>query len=400
MRVSALVLTLILLWAVGHVALSTGGDVLGQRGNAVADISPEAAARDARRVQGLRATNFTFHTWRPRSRAATKLDLMGVPQMRSTPGGFAARCDWVFGTRNTRYDDDGKEHFFEMWGNIAARPRTIFVRTDLLALVWERVFPLLDHQFVLITGDGDSTLPRQVDARARSRELPESYWNALLKDKRVVHMFIENLDEQKHPDRVSPLPIGLNHHEFPGKNLNYLRSRIVGQVRFSQRLQQRVLQSDRVRIGAQWEDRSRVHGYCLGPWASFCDAKQTKGAREYALLLQRYPFVVCVHGGGIDPNPKMWEALIAGTIPIIQRFPGDAMYKDLPVAYVDAWTEDAVTPEKLDTWMQQLRPYFEDAEKRAAVIQQLYADYWWQKVEDKLAKRASGSGTWLDKMKL
>ena len=39
--------------------------------------------------------------------------------------------------------------------------------------------------------------------------------------------------------------------------------------------------------------------------------------REYLALVASVPFVACVHGGGLDPSPKAWEALLVGTIPII-----------------------------------------------------------------------------------
>jgi hypothetical protein len=28
--------------------------------------------------------------------------------------------------------------------------------------------------------------------------------------------------------------------------------------------------------------------------------------------LEQVPFILCVHGGGVDPSPKAWEAVIAG----------------------------------------------------------------------------------------
>ena len=104
--------------------------------------------------------------------------------------------------------------------------------------------------------------------------------------------------------------------------------------------------------------------------------------KEYLALVASVPFVACVHGGGLDPSPKAWEALLVGTIPIIginilqyaplplslypptyhkstrssplhiitlpqsippHRFPErstvDDAYRHLPVAIVDHWSD-------------------------------------------------------------
>lgn len=33
---------------------------------------------------------------------------------------------------------------------------------------------------------------------------------------------------------------------------------------------------------------------------------------EFIKHLEEVPFILCVHGGGVDPSPKAWEAIIAG----------------------------------------------------------------------------------------
>ena len=39
-------------------------------------------------------------------------------------------------------------------------------------------------------------------------------------------------------------------------------------------------------------------------------------------------FTACAHGGGVDPAPKAFEALAAGSIPIIASSALDAAYQD------------------------------------------------------------------------
>ena len=81
---------------------------------------------------------------------------------------------------------------------------------------------------------------------------------------------------------------------------------------------------------AQFADRTRTVGYCQegGPWHSFADLGTGKttgvGHEAYLRQLQGVSFVLCTHGGGIDPAPKAFEALVAGAIPIIQSSALDA----------------------------------------------------------------------------
>ena len=36
--------------------------------------------------------------------------------------------------------------------------------------------------------------------------------------------------------------------------------------------------------------------------------------KDFLSHMVQYPFIVCVHGGGMDPSPKAWEALMLGMI--------------------------------------------------------------------------------------
>ncbi len=53
----------------------------------------------------------------------------------------------------------------------------------------------------------------------------------------------------------------------------------------------------------------------------------------------RYPFIACVHGSGIEPSPKAWEAVLLGCIPIVQHSTLDDAYSQLPVVFVTEWKE-------------------------------------------------------------
>ena len=71
----------------------------------------------------------------------------------------------------------------------------------------------------------------------------------------------------------------------------------------------------------QWKDRHDVMKMCLKNlkihnkdvcYRPIDMDKNGVKHKEFLKLLVEYPFVACVHGGGIDPSPKAWEALLLG----------------------------------------------------------------------------------------
>jgi hypothetical protein len=90
--------------------------------------------------------------------------------------------------------------------------------------------------------------------------------------------------------------------------------------------------------------------------------------KAYRTLLSTYAFVLCPEGGGLDPSPKAWEALLAGCIPIIRRNASSEGHAHLPVLFVDAWTADALSEDALHSAYRDLRDRLED---RPALLEQL-----------------------------
>tara|TARA_R110002167_G_scaffold262904_1_gene469588 strand:+ start:1495 stop:1800 length:306 start_codon:yes stop_codon:yes gene_type:complete len=97
--------------------------------------------------------------------------------------------------------------------------------------------------------------------------------------------------------------------------------------------------------------------------------------------------MLCGKGGGLDLNPKLFEALLVGTIPIIKRCPPlTDVYEDWPVAIVDEWDEGAITYDVLCAWQKQYAKHFTDTAKRETVLRRLSLDYWAERItrcEDK-----------------
>ena len=303
------------------------------------------------------ASGFAF---RPHNRARDKLyDWVLASTVQSVrydgPSGIPVRCDWVVGTRTRHLD---------VYGNTTLQPRTVFVRADQLQKFHHFLLPCLTGPIVLLLGDSDATIPRQTNVKYTNHKPPQTrptvqvspfkpikknryfdyaIWKSWLADSRIVHIFVSNLDEKQNSSKVSAFPVGMNPGE--GYTASFLHASVDDHllqrkpapiidrpliVRYCNRIKNEVggKKSD------QYKTRRLVQRACETVWTDWCIAGATKGpGLRYLEEIGQYPFVLCVRGGGRgqDPNPCAWSALLAGSIPIIQRFSGDLIYIGLPV---------------------------------------------------------------------
>jgi len=238
---------------------------------------------------------------------------------------------------------------------------------------------------VLYSGSNDFTIPKNLDLRFNSTQYNKKFqppWNNITNHRFLLRWYAENHDEL-HP-KVSTMPIGLNPKEFhpdtrndfvPESNMTRLQDRPM-----------KILSIDRIRKGPQWEDRKDAHTYCtqIEDVCKAVDAALTHA--EFAQLISSYPFLLCVHGGGIDPSPKAWEAIIAGTIPIIEHSTLDDAYKELPVAFVDSIPSflqgnSSVINATLLNWVNTLGKHYEcGSVLRNQTLEKLTMKYWFNKV--------------------
>lgn len=265
-------------------------------------------------------------------------------------------------------------------GDIKQQPDMIFVKGDpiRLAVFFKDYLPLVHKttRFILVTGDADGTVPNQVDRRAPSHAENglQAPIRTLLNDDRLIHWYAENLDEV-HP-KMSPVPLG-----YIGSNGDKLyRALLSGDVTSIRQKKLKVFCAHRVRDGEQWRKRKAVTQLATNQWTEFVDYFESIPGDRFLDTLKTYPFVLCVGGGGLDPSPKAWVTLLAGSIPIVERNPTTQGYEELPVILVDEWSEGALTQEKLSEWLEQLAPYFEDPIKRQRVLKRMSMGHWYRKI--------------------
>lgn len=231
-----------------------------------------------------------------------------------------------------------------------------------------------NNSISLIIAGEDQTFPIQTDRRYPTRGeegLQEALAIQALPE--VKKTFIENLDTSL--NGFNPIPTGLLPRKYSGLTIRKVRT-----DGFPKPLHQKLaLVAHRTREGEQWGARALVDRNTQREWSEFADYMQHEiPPNEYRRLLKTYPFTFCVEGGGLDPSPKAYEALIAGSIPIVRQNPTSAAYQDLPVFYVDSWEPGSVTREKLEEFYAQASR--EWAGKWKKVFDLMSEETWWARV--------------------
>lgn len=62
------------------------------------------------------------------------------------------------------------------------------------------------------------------------------------------------------------------------------------------------------------------------------------GRTQFLMDVKRSKFVLCPRGNGIDTH-RLWESLYMGSIPIIKKYTTHELLTDLPILFIDDWTE-------------------------------------------------------------
>ena len=226
---------------------------------------------------------------------------------------------------------------------------------------------------VVISGE-DYTFPNNTDKRmAQINNRIQEFIN-LGKHKFINKLFVENLDEDI--ENALPIPLGINPRECTFYSDYFLKYENIDSgkpLKFTS--------FNRINDGkGQWEERNNVNDLCNSAWIQcFIKTGNTIKHDDFLINIGKYSFTICVHGGGLDVNPKLWEALLIGVIPIIrENKPYTDIYKrlDLPIVIVDKWDIDTITEDKLIIWHNKYYNYFTNYEKRKQMLYYLSLDYW------------------------
>eukprot|EP01033_Poteriospumella_lacustris_P002652 gene2652-1928_t len=289
----------------------------------------------------------------------------------------------------------------------------------------------------------DLTIPRQLDSRYKpldgfsgDREL----FHRILNSSRVLRWYAENRDVSDGYSKFFTWPTGLSFARliYPDDMGDLIAvRRKAGFVPVNQR-DLKVLVSDRLhKDNDQMHLRREVRALCnRTPTCKVPDTDTNVEHQTFLTDISKVSFVACIQGGGVDPSPKAWETILAGSIPIIKSSWLDDAYRQLPVVLVEDWDQvffsealvDKLYPryfarlnsgslgmmasseraandtlyeearrvyeERLEKWRLQLAPYYEaHSGKRREVLRRLQSAYWMNQVYNALDKFDNRNGT-------
>jgi hypothetical protein len=220
----------------------------------------------------------------------------------------------------------------------------VFVRTP--AAFFEKIHPQIKHPYILIThGDvNDSFRPA---------------FSAYLEDKKIIAWFGIHPEKTTHPKFI-PIPLGIVGHKAHYDKRESLNE-------FFIRLRTATVKDKLVYMN--FEDSHRAdRKMCRQLFAeeSFCLVGDRKPFMDYLSEMARCKFTLSPKGIGIDCY-RTWEALLAGSIPVVTSSQLDPLYKELPILVIEDWNQ--LSEEFLT------KKYKEITAKKYN-IEKLYIEYW------------------------
>lgn len=252
--------------------------------------------------------------------------------------GTPAHCDWA-GPRWYRLRGTESLHsdaFFER--HYAAAHGLVWVRLSSGARVGKPcdldafargALPRLTRPIVLVTTDGDASVPGDLNAATAA---------AILGSPHVVAWYTQNHDGTR-PDKVRPFPIGLDLHSYRGVHSPAALVRALRRIRDRRPpiMEQPITVFCDAHLARSSPDRLVLAGKIAGP--------------DHVVLLERrvpqfeiwrhyaaHPFVLSPAGHGLDCH-RCWEALLLGAIVVTRRSSLSPLYEGLAVWEVDEWEE-------------------------------------------------------------
>jgi hypothetical protein len=250
------------------------------------------------------------------------------------------------------------------------------LREQIVLQFIDDILPKLDHSVNLILAGEDWTFPNSIDKRHDPSS--SSFYEEVLRlcsNQYINKIFVENLDERL--PKTYPIPLGVAFGDSD-YSLGKTYQQYAEYINIDSAKPLKITNFNRTRDGkGQWEERGIVFNLCMNQWLDSFIVTEDVTGEQYLKELGKYSFTLCVHGGGVDVNPKLWECLIIGVIPIIKiNPPYTDIYigKDLPIVMVEDWTEDTITNAKLKKWHARYYHLFED--RRQYILEFLSLEYW------------------------
>ena len=226
---------------------------------------------------------------------------------------------------------------------------SIYVCSELLLFFVTNILPKIRHKFVLVTGDSDLNVPKEI--------LSENQFNSLINSKYLLKWFAQNTQIQNYY-KIIQLPIGLDYHTISNNPKHQWK---LPNENHLPKFQEKILQEIKISSIPFFERINKIYvNFSTGNDRFNDRAISLKSIPTNLMVINqtftprtinwnniiKYAFVLSPFGNGMDCH-RTWESLCLGSIPIIKAPNFKALFKDLPVLIVNNWSE--ITEDLLNT---------------------------------------------------
>ena len=233
---------------------------------------------------------------------------------------------------------------------------------------------LIKHRFILVTGDNDHEVVKDIFNNKDEFEI-------FISNNLIIHWFAQNLNISH--KKVSNLPIGLDYHTIY-RNINHYwgdnqlpieQEEMIINIRkdskhFSERKRKGYVNFEYREFYKYAYDRKEALEQ-LSKEIIFKESTFVKRVDTWKNQVQ-YSFVISPFGNGLDCH-RTWESLVLGCIPIVKSSGLDSLFKDLPVLIINKWSD--ITQELLNETINK----FSNMEKDFK-YEKLLLKYWIDKI--------------------
>jgi len=226
---------------------------------------------------------------------------------------------------------------------------SIYVCSELLLFFVTNILPKITHKFLLVTGDSDLNVPKEI--------LSEKQFYLLINSKYLLKWFAQNTQIQN-SNKIVQLPIGLDYHTISNNAKHQWK---LPNENHLPRFQEKVLQEIKNSSKPFFERINRIYvNFSIGNDRFNDRATSLKSIPTNLMVINqnftprtinwnniiKYAFVLSPFGNGMDCH-RTWETLCLESIPIIKAPNFKSLFEDLPVLIVNNWSE--VTEDLLNT---------------------------------------------------
>ena len=211
--------------------------------------------------------------------------------------------------------------------------------------------------FILVSHNSDGKItdkPKEYDADIRL--IPDN----------LIKWYGQNVN-YKH-NKIESVPIGLENSKwFPQINK---RKQMLDKIKTNKQIKNLLYLNHNIRTN--YNERAIVYKLLKDKkWTTSENGMNGNNFSRYIDNIYNHKFIICPEGNGTDTH-RTWEALYLDTIPIEKRNINNSFYSDLPICFVDDWSD--ITEEFLVSEYKRITETKWNLEK-------LTMDYWIKKIK-------------------